>query len=145
MNKETAIKIINCLFEKSNKWYKDRSSYGFKHDLEYYAKDNKLNCIPYISNDDFKAIMIELGFERRSDDDNINDFYKLKPIIDYKNIYENKSRLSRYDKKLSHIECKISKFIKNNCPYPHLEAQKNEFIKKISEIRTKIYGKFLII
>ena len=93
MELETAKKIIGCIFEKSNKWNSNIGSYGLKHLIENYSKVNNLDSIAYISNDDFKKIMIELGFERKEAPNNPNnDIYKIKVIFDPNN-YKAKYKL----------------------------------------------------
>ena len=139
MDSTTAKKIISCLFEKSDKWFNNRSSYGLKHDVEYYAKDNNINCDKYISNTDFKELMKELNFEFKSIDN--NDYYKLKPFIDSKNLYKNKIKLHNLELKLDKLDLKIDKFKSYNVPFGHLNEEKNEILTKINDIKLKVFGK----
>jgi len=58
-----ALKYCSLLFEKQVTINKKYTSYGLKHDIEWYIIKHRLEENSYISNDDFILAMDELGFE----------------------------------------------------------------------------------
>ena len=140
MEVETAKKIINCIFEKSNKWNTKNTSYGLKHMVENYSKIHNLASIAYLSNDEFKNIMIEMGYERKEALSNPNnDIYKLKVLFDPNN-YKAQYKLHNLELKLLNIDYKIQKHKLHN----HYLEEKNKIIVKINEIKEKLFGKSII-
>lgn len=101
MEKETATKLINTLFIKSDK-YSHYTSYYLKHIIEITASILNLPNA-YLSNDEFKKLMIELGFERKQTitttkvgEVNDDDIYKLKLVKKY----DNYNKIYTYHKKI---------------------------------------------
>jgi hypothetical protein len=133
-------KIIMSLFEKAPRFYDKRGSCSFKHDIEQYVRNYNIECpeCGYLTNDEFKAIMIELGFEFKAN--NGNHYYKLKPYIDYNNIPTNRDKLESINYRLELLENQIKNNIQSLSPLK-LSEKKKKLEKEKELITIKTYGK----
>ena len=123
MEKETATKLINLLFVKSDK-YSHYTSHYLKHIIEISASILKLPNA-YLSNDNFKELMIELGFENKKKNED-DDIYKLEIVNKY-NSYS----------KISKIQYKIENLLKEFNEYKERDIN-NISIIKLNQIYNKL-------
>lgn len=83
-NVERAMEEIPSLYYPAKTYYKDRSSYGFKHELERFRRNgmhiyNGRN--PYISNDEMIEAFTRLGYQSKPGDmAPMNRYFKLRRI-----------------------------------------------------------------
>lgn len=135
MEKETATKLINLLFVKSDK-YSHHTSHYLKHIIEIVA-DNLRLPNAYLLNDNFKELMIELGFERKEKititkikgivtEIHNDDIYKLEIVNKY-NSYS----------KISKIQYKIENLLKEFNEYKERDIN-NISIIKLNQIYNKL-------
>jgi hypothetical protein len=83
-NVERAMEEIPSLYHPAKTYYKQRSSYAFKHELERFRR-NGMHIYngqdPYISNDEMIEAFTRLGFQSKPcDQAPMNRYLKLRPI-----------------------------------------------------------------